>query len=316
MTISLENRFQKFIENILCPSKHEIDKIASKTRKLEHIMRNNTGLKIAETLYGGSFAKSTMLKGRNEADLVFILSSKYPEKKIDQLRDDLITFFNPIENITNIQVNYRSLSFNYDGVDIDLLVAKSVSKPDSFTKMSEKQKRRFSPSSSKFHVSFVKSKGAKFQNLVRLLKYWIKMYPERLCSSFFLELIAAIVYDEQTDASYPDLFTDTIKWIEEKQLKVSIAFDYTDQYAVQKKSTNSGFIADPGDSSNNILDGMNNKEKLIDYAKVTHKRIKAEKWEEIFDPEFPNEEGIIRKKAKKRERQSQHPSDAPNRRYG
>lgn len=318
MTISIEERFHKFIVKVLNPKEDEKERIKSKTKKLNNMMRNNTGIAIAETLYGGSFAKATMLKGRNEADVVFVLSNKYPDKELDEIKEDLEIFFNNISNITNVEPNYRALSFNYDGVDIDLLLAKSVKSPNSYKNMPEKQKKRYFGSSAKYHVDFVNKKSSKYKDLVRVLKYWIQQYPSKikLCSSFMLELIASIVYEENEEEKIPELFENAISWIVESKLEVYIEFSFRDDYEVKKYKKVEAFIADPGDPSNNVLDGINNKEQLIEYAKNTQNRIKKGNWNEIFRNNFPNEEGVQRKKAKKRERKSQHPSDAPNRRYG
>ncbi|MHA1352832.1 MAG: hypothetical protein ACTSPP_08615, partial [Candidatus Heimdallarchaeaceae archaeon] len=297
-------------------SEEEKKQIKSKLMNLDRIMKNNTSLPIAEIIYGGSFGKNTILKGRKEADVVFILSPKFPEKKMDNLNDLLYNLFSKIGSISNVEQNFHSLSFTYDDIEVDLLVAKSISKPTALANMSSKQQKRFYASSTKFQVEIAKERGSKFQNTARLLKYWLKLHPEKLCSSFFIELIVAYVFDENEECSYPDLFIKTLEFITETELKVNITFNRGEISYSQVEEIEYATITDPGNPNNNILDTVKNREELIAYAKESLELAKRNEWETVFGKNFPNEEGVVRKKAQMHERKSQHPPDAPNRRYG
>ncbi|MHA1221698.1 MAG: SMODS domain-containing nucleotidyltransferase [Candidatus Heimdallarchaeaceae archaeon] len=310
-------RFEKFIQNELVPTKEETEMIKSRLEKLQNMMKNNTNIPIAETIYGGSYAKNTIVKGRREADIVFILSPKYPEKKIDELRSDLKEFFSTIESISAIREQPRALSFNYSGIEIDLLVAKKYSKPKSLANMPKKQQKRYYGASTIYHVRIVKERGSKFQNTVRLLKYWLKRNPQKLCPSFLIELIAAHVYDENEDSSYPELFIEVLKFIIETNLDIFLVFSYNEKGSYSSKvEPEQAIIADPGNPKNNLLDSINNKEQLIAYSKEALEKAKKGKWELIFGDSFPNEEGIVKRRAEHHRRKSHHPPDAPNRRYG
>ena len=314
--MEIEARFQKFIEKVLNPSDEEKQRIKSKLRKLENMMINNIGLPIGETIHAGSFAKGTMLKGRNEADVVFVLSSKYSDKSIDEVKRDLEIFFNNISNVTNLSLKPRAISFVYDGISIDLLIAKQYSSPSSMSGMSEKQQEEHYGYSSKYHVDLVKTKSTKYKDLVKLMKYWIKQYQnDFLCSSFLIELITAALFPEIENLSFPDAFKKLMEFIVDSQLNIFITFDYEIEYEPNVKKVEHGYIADPGNPENNILDSVTNKEQLIAYAIESLELAEKEQWEKIFGDAFPNEEGVIKKQSKEKHRKSQHPHDAKNRRY-
>jgi len=315
--MKIELRFEKFIKETLIPTEEEEKQIKSKVKKLENMMKHNMNIPIAETIYGGSYAKNTILKGRKEVDIVFILSSRYPEKKIDELKDDLVTFLSEIQPIYNVKKNPRSISFNYEGIEIDLLVAKKFTKHDALKNMPIKQQERFYGASTKFQVKIAKERGSKFQNTVRLLKYCINQNEEKLCSSFLIELITAYVFDENKESSYPDLFIKVLEFIVETRLNISLVFNYNGETSYSSvEKTEQAIITDPGNPENNILDSVKNIDELIEYAKKTLELAKEQKWEEVFKENFPNEVGVVRRRANNCERKSQHPPDAPERRYG
>ena len=47
-------------------------------------MRENSGVKVAETIVGGSFGRNTMLRERNEVDLVFLLSKQVKRDEVKE----------------------------------------------------------------------------------------------------------------------------------------------------------------------------------------------------------------------------------------
>ncbi|MHA1755929.1 MAG: hypothetical protein ACTSVV_04100, partial [Promethearchaeota archaeon] len=82
---------------------------------------------------------------------------------------------------------------------IDLLPAFKIS-INNFLKKTIEEKVIYKPHMSIYHIKFVNDRGQKFQEFCRLAKYFVNG-PEntnkkvRLTSSFFVELIAAIVFD-------------------------------------------------------------------------------------------------------------------------
>ena len=103
----------------LCPSDAELKTVRDALDAVETHLENAGGaFSIAKRHPCGSFAKSTMLVGRKEADLVVVLANAPSEETLDTLRDSLAA----CPGVQKAAVHFKAVELEFShGVNVDVL---------------------------------------------------------------------------------------------------------------------------------------------------------------------------------------------------
>ena len=128
---------------------------------------NNANFQIA-----GSLKKNTMLTARNEIDLIVSLPNNIENCPINEnTRRNLLAKVAEFYGQPVPASNHQNARVEISGWQVDILLTFRINVVD-FLNKSVDERRIFKPYMSLKHVDFVQTRGQKFQELCRLVKYW------------------------------------------------------------------------------------------------------------------------------------------------
>lgn len=252
----------------------------------------------AEIKMVGSLMKNTMITERKEFDVVISLpsnlKSSYPPTidTRDELQRQIAYFY----KVKEPKGNQQNVIIEKDGWKVDILPTFVIS-IDDFLKKTEDEKQVYKPHMSLLHVEFIRRRGQKFQEFCRLAKYWTNG-PEYtnnrlvLASSWFIELIAAIVFDfPNQNWNLVELFECFLRRVKNMRNNRSyIAFsDFFKKEQYKNKWTGKLAVIDPTDPEDNLADRgpqIENMDEIIIRAKKTLKIWKEKNFNEVFQTYF------------------------------
>jgi len=146
------------------------------------------------------------------------------------------------------------------------------------------------------HVEFVQTRGQKFQELCRLVKYWTNgpeyikdRYP--YSSSWFIELVAASSFKHDDNWNLVQHFEAFLRrLINLRKRRLYIAFDdFYNRAKYKQKWLNQITVLDPTDPDDNLATRGYQKDGLIhlvDRAKETLTLWEKENFETVFQKYF------------------------------
>ena len=237
---------------------------------------NKTNIQMA-----GSLKKNTMLTSRNELDIVVSLPinlrKSYPPTL--NTRKALQSQIVKLYNVDEPKVNQQNVIIEKKGWKIDILPTFSIEITD-FLKKTEKEKQVYKPYMSLLHIDFVMKRGQKYQEFCRLVKYWTngpQYISDRFpyTSSWFIELIAASVYDVcDSTLNLLQLFDCFLRRIRNmKRKKIYMAFsDYYNKEQFRDKWRGKLAVIEPTNPNDNIAERgyqSKNMTQLVKRAKET-----------------------------------------------
>ncbi len=201
---SYKKELNYILKHYLLPSKKERKELEAIVnnfkKKLENVLEE-------EVFIGGSYAKDTYLKGKNDVDIFVRFSN---EDRMNDLREKLKVFRN-LEIVHGSRIYYR---VKFNGLIFEIVPILKIRKPKDFKNITD-----VSP----FHVEFINKKLSKYEkNEVRLLKAFCKannLYGAETSihgfSGYVLELLIA----------YCGSFLNVLKLVSKSKPPLIISFD-------------------------------------------------------------------------------------------
>ncbi|MCE7736676.1 MAG: hypothetical protein GPJ54_17470 [Candidatus Heimdallarchaeota archaeon] len=242
----------------------------------------------AEYKMNGSMEKDTMVSSRKEIDIVISIPQNlygFPtsENTILHMKEQIALFY----NITIFNEKHKNVPVEIHQFTVDLLPTFNIDIND-FLLLSKDQIYIFKAHVSLYHVDFVHSRGKKFQDFCRLIKYWAhgpthKENQEKYTSSFFLELMAADIFERGVKPNWRliqlfEAFLRRTKNILRKRKGRAKFFGFNDYYKAndyRKSSLDKLLVLDPVDPDDNVaLKSPQNENllKLVERARETLKQ--------------------------------------------
>lgn len=134
--------FQNLLENRIFPLPREREHLNYVIDRMTAFMHNNP-LDIAETIVGGSHGKNTMIRGRAEVDLVYVLTPQALSRAYNDLIDHLLDLALAEFNQNEVEESNHGCAINYRGVTADVLIAQPFDSPRIF--LNQQNTRRYKP---------------------------------------------------------------------------------------------------------------------------------------------------------------------------
>jgi tRNA nucleotidyltransferase (CCA-adding enzyme) len=279
----------EFIENKLRPTKNEEGVLQSTINSITTILQNDSNLSVSKCLRGGSFAKGTMLKGNFEADIVYIINKDYDfEKLLDYVKRLLKSNFQHAE----VEIKYKAVNLKIQKpigiIEFDVLPAFEINSPLQMSKVVNE--KYYAGSSNKFQVKYIKEQkkiDGSFGDVIRILKYWKKLYKIPL-SGFQLELLSANGINGINIKNWEGCLLAcfyTIVNMTNGTIIYPNNCKYFNNNQVSAQKTNLGvLIVDPGNPANNVVANLNKTDinHIKSHAIDAIKMIKDKKMNELL----------------------------------
>jgi hypothetical protein len=245
-----------------CPSDNELQAVAQALDKVEDCLEREGGpLRIAQRYRCGSYAKSTMLTGRREADLVIVLREAPTDQTLDQMRTILVQGTSP----SSSEIHYKAIALGFaDGVSVDVLPVAKVGITEPSPSVPAKLRHALS---GPMHVDWFRREahGTTIHPTVRLLKLFRGSHPAwRKLSSFKIEVLAVDALKGHEDGLV-NHFQGMLTKVAEGYLKGKV-------------------LLDPADDQNDLLEGMTEEERssIADEARSALRFIADSTWSAVF----------------------------------
>ncbi len=278
--------FQNLLEKKIFPLPREKEHLNYIIERMTAFMHNNP-LDISETIVGGSYGKNTMIRGRAEVDLVYVLTPQGFSRAYDDLIDHLVDLALRDFSQNDIKETKFGCSINYRGVTADILIAQSFDSPLIF--LNQPSARTYKPYRIVLQKEFAISRGIIYQNSVRILKYWrdlgiLAKWPQlQSLKSFLLELLAAEIYDQSNNqTSYSSLLREFFTHVDEILTNENQIY-FEDFYSSDNaRSFSDWTVNDPADPSYNVVPYDLHFESFQNYCRYSKNQADNNKWQEIF----------------------------------
>jgi len=264
----------EYIKSNLRPTENEEGVIQSTINSVTTILQKDSNLSVAKCLPGGSFAKGTMLRGNFEGDVVYIIN-KDKNFDFDKLMNYVLKLIQGnFQDVIEVKIEYKSVKLVIQKpigkVCFDILPAYEINSPLQMSQVINE--KYFAGSSTKFQVEYVKMQKNTinyFDDLIRLLKLWKKLYNVNL-SGYQLELIAANAHNGQPIQYWKDVllacFNKIISMINGVVI-YPINWNYFTNNQITAAKSNYGIsIVDPGNPANNV--GANLRQPELEQIKT------------------------------------------------
>lgn len=295
------------------------DQVKNLRDKLEKHIRDNPDFGLVKMLNSGSVAKGTALKTINDMDVaVYLKRPVDTEEKIllDWLMSRLkeaysnlmLEQFSCPQGAHCVTISFKSTGGT--GLDVDVVpVIEDDNPDDDFGYLLAKDSGDRVLTNITYHLEFIQiRKDAQphhFRQMVRLIKWWIKLQKAKDESFRFKSLMAELICAHLSDAGldmsdYPNALLKFFVFIAQNEFKDVIYFD--DYYCKDDLSKNiEGVvrIMDPVNPTNNVASKYSEieKDKIVTAAKeaidaisearfATTKQRAIDRWKVIFGPTF------------------------------
>ncbi|CAC5393963.1 OAS [Mytilus coruscus] len=206
---------ESFIDRVVNPDSSYVSQTKSVIHTVAELMKSKSvDHKIGSTVKGGSLGKGTAVKGRSDADLLFvytdissieILKSKLP----DLLKELQSVLARSPHKVTSVKRTPFTIQFNIEVKgelnEVDLLPIIQLDIGDrSRAKMNpiyqqikakEDLREYYFKCLAPLQVDFVSKEDEKIKRSIRLLKYWIKT-RKHVLKSYAAELLVIKAYEE------------------------------------------------------------------------------------------------------------------------
>lgn len=277
------------------------EEIASAGKIMDKIVKKLQSVKpfnLAEIKMVGSLRKNTMVALKKELDIVVSLPPNQitnyspTEETRTKLKYQIAKIFDVIEP----DVSHQNVIIKESGWKIDILPTYKIS-VENFIKKTKREKSVYKPHMLLYHVEFVRNRGQKYQELCRLAKYWTNgpeyvINKQRYTSSFFIELIAAAVFDFAVPnwnlVNLFEAFLIRVKNLKSKKRYIAFS-DYYNKDEFKKNWGDKLSVIDPADPDDNIAKKNPQKQKLDELIKRSLETLelwKQEKFEKVFQKYF------------------------------
>ncbi|MGC9777812.1 MAG: nucleotidyltransferase domain-containing protein [Candidatus Heimdallarchaeota archaeon] len=253
---------------------------------------------LAEIRMVGSLRKNTMVSSRKELDVVVSLPANqitnYPPK--EETRTKLKRQIARIFKVEEPDEYHQNVRIEESGWKLDILPTFKIS-VENFIKKTKKEKGVYKPHMSLYHVKFIEKRGQKFQEFCRLAKYWTngpeyKIEKQRYTSSFFIELIAAAVFDDANSkwnlVNLFEAFLIRVKNLKSKKRYIAFS-DFYNKNEFKKNWVDKLSVIDPADPDDNIAKKNPQNKKLNELIKRSLDTLelwKKGKFETVFQKYF------------------------------
>lgn len=208
---------ETFIDRVVNPNAEFISRTKDIINKVSELMKSKSvEHRIATTVKGGSLGKGTAVKGKSDADLLFVYADI---KSIETLKSELPKLLRELQSVldrsnyevTSIKKSPFTIQFELkiDGIlnEVDLLpiigLPVDLSNPSKTNlspiyqqmKSNEDLREYYFKCLAPLQVSFVSQRPEKLKRSIRLLKYWIKT-SNHVLKSYAAELLVIKAYEE------------------------------------------------------------------------------------------------------------------------
>jgi hypothetical protein len=244
------------------PSESERRMVRDALDRIEACLEAEGGaLRIAERYPCGSFAKSTMLAGRREADLVVILREAPTDKTLEDLEAVLVRSLSP--EWSAIRHKAVSLGFS-DGVKVDLLPVAKEGVTEASPEVPEKLRNALS---GPLHVDWFKREAhnTPIHPTVCLLKLFRSTHAAwKALGSFSIEVLAVDLLRDRKGGLVSHF----------KEVLSKIAGGYLEDKV----------LSDPANAANDILRnvGEDARARVADEARAVLPAIESGTWSAVF----------------------------------
>ncbi|XP_076103136.1 2'-5'-oligoadenylate synthase 1A-like [Mytilus galloprovincialis] len=206
---------ESFIDRVVNPDSSYVSETKQVIHTVAELMKSKSvNHKIGSTVKGGSLGKGTAVRGRSDADLLFVYtdisSIEMLKSELPALLEELHSVLDRSPHIIN-SVNHTPFTIQFDievnkkPNEVDLLPIIQLDTGDrSRAKMNpiyQKMKARedlreyYFKCLAPLQVDFVSKEDEKIKRSIRLLKYWIKT-REHVLKSYAAELLVIKAYEE------------------------------------------------------------------------------------------------------------------------
>lgn len=263
----------------LRPTQNEIEVLQNTINSITRILQNDNNLSIAKTYPAGSFAKGTMLRGNCEADIIYIVNKNYDYEELLNYVFKIINgnFPNAIR-ITNPHKSIKlEIKKNFGILDFDILPAFEINSPKQLSEV--KNPKYYAGSATKFHIEYIKQQKEidnSFGDIVRILKYWKKLYNVPL-TGFQIELLIAYGINGKYIKNWGECLTACFKAMQTMangKVINPINWQYFNNTNFIKDNKHNAWIIDPGNSKNNVAGSLSVKQ-IKEIASEAHQAINA-----------------------------------------
>jgi hypothetical protein len=305
------NDLYRYSEDVLAPTKEQINFLRTKIRRIRAVLTQNAVLKPKEVHTGGSLEKGTMLRHKPDADIVCIYNRSDEvaanwQKLVTLVHKDLEQNFPNMEVeeagrlAIHLKAEYRENNEN-KVINFDVVPCYDVNSPA--VMKNHTGSKLYTAITTIWHSRYICARYKNlpyFTNTVRLLKDWKNEQEVPFLKGIHLELIAADTYDCNMD-DIPTLRKERLPWLFDQCLDDIV--DTLDGYPVlpykwkyckeddfEERYTNPVLI-DPANPDDNLLSGIDKADvkKIRMKIKVTRKNIKEGNYNAIF-----NRQGLLR----------------------
>lgn len=281
------NYFQGLLEEKIFPLTREQEQLNYVIERMTRFMHENP-LTVGETIVGGSYGKNTMVRGRAEVDLVYVLTPQSINRAYDDLIDHLLDLALEEFNQNQIEENNFGCTIKYRGVRADVLIAHRFDSPLIFLNQ-QNDSRMYKPYRIVLQKKFAIGRETIFQNFVRLLKYWRNLgkkenWPQlKELKSFLIELLAAEIFDRsEHQNSFGHLLQEFFELMDEiltNEEQIIFEDFYPSNYATRFGTWT---VNDPADPSYNVVPNDLNLEIFQNYCRYSKNRATRNRWSEIL----------------------------------
>mmetsp|Transcript_21112 Transcript_21112/g.32254 ORF Transcript_21112/g.32254 Transcript_21112/m.32254 type:complete len:604 (-) Transcript_21112:16-1827(-) len=257
------------ISMILKPTSADIRRLTHAYEQVVTAVKKTCGPK--SMIKGGSFGKGTNLCSRKEIDLVVIFND-FSEANIGEFLDLLEgSILANLPDVTKVTRSPHAVQFVTNGIEVDLLPAAQIPGDKGFR---SGDGIITSAAFSKLQVEFVRKFQERFQNSVRILKFWKKQhkFPSKSTNppSYMIEVILAFVLSNlPSKPDYNVIFNQTMEVF--RKMDKNFKLEFRNEKGFLSPTSKGPIILDPVNKDNNIIERFNPAE-LIKYASDTLKR--------------------------------------------
>lgn len=276
--------------------------------KLQVFLKDNPDFELIKMLLSGSLAKHTALKSINDADVAVYVSSAPDD--IGELMDWLATKLRsafPNFNSDQVVVQNFSVQVQFRGTGLDVDVVPVYHQRDDWGLLVSQEDGSKLKTNISLHKEFIanrRKEHATYAQVVRLLKWWVRMRKSEndgfRFKSFMVELVAAKLYDDRTFSNrddYPETMLEFFDYIARTGFGESIFFsDYTPKPAISNDPVR---VFDPVNEANNVAQKYTERDRrtIVEAAAAAGDAIEAalkaptpaltlHYWRKILGPSF------------------------------
>lgn len=282
--------------------------------KLEEYLKEHPDFDLRKILLSGSLAKGTALKSLNDIDVAcYVSADKAPasiSELIDWLARQLRTAF-PNLKPEQVKPNQFSVTISFvgTGLRVDVVPILYADDPDWKGYLVATDTGEKLLTSIPMHLDFIRRRKAvnevHFAQIIRLLKFWIKLRKQEdeqfRFKSFMAELIVTYLADrgKLLMSDYPEALAQVFAFIASDNFRTDIVF--SDYYDLSKCRSNGQAIRiwDPVNHENNVAKLYTTGQKnaitnaaldagdAVDAAlRATTKTDTLRYWRKVFGPTF------------------------------